>query len=110
MFDLDLVYYPWGDSQWRPYFLAGVGWASFRFDDPQGTPIKDTTIVMPFGFGLKYRYQPQIALRFDVIDNLAFSSETVDTMHNVSFSFGVDIHFGGRRRSYFPWHPGAQSF
>lgn len=110
MFDLDLLYYPWGDSRWRPYFLLGVGWAGFRFDDAQGTPIKDVTVTTPFGLGLKYCYRPQIALRLDVIDNLAFSSETVDTMHNVSVSFGVDFHFGGRRRSYFPWHPGVQPY
>ena len=108
MYDLHLLYYPWGDARWRPYFSAGLGWAEFRFEDDQRRSFKDTTIQIPFGVGLKYYWRNWLALRIDVLDNLAFSSEHVDTMHNLSCTCGVEVHFGGSRRSYFPWNPGAQ--
>jgi hypothetical protein len=28
-------------------------------------------------------------------------------MHNVSLSGGVEVHFGGPRRTYFPYHGGG---
>ncbi len=106
VWDLDLLYYPWGDSAWRPFFTVGLGWASFRFEDYRNRPIKDTTVQMPFGVGIKYYFRNWAALRVEAMDNLAFSSQTIDSMHNLSLTFGVEIHFGGRRRSYYPWHPG----
>jgi len=104
--DLDLLYYPWGDSAWRPFFSWGLGWGSFRFVDERNRPIKDTTFMMPFGIGLKYYFRNWLAQRVDALDNLAFSSQTVDAMHNLSLTFGMELHLGGPRRSYFPLAPG----
>jgi hypothetical protein len=108
--DIDLLYYPWGDSAWRPFFSWGLGWGSFRFVDERNRPVKDTTVSMPFGVGVKYYFRNWLALRVDALDNFAFSSQTVDSMHNLSLTFGIELHLGGTRRSYFPWHPGIQPF
>lgn len=107
MWDVDLLYYPWGDSAWRPFVSLGIGWSSFRFEDHLGRPVKDTTLQMPIGIGLKYYFRNWAALRVDATDNFSFSSQTIDTMHNFSLTVGVEFHFGGRHRSYFPWHPGT---
>jgi opacity protein-like surface antigen len=103
--DFSVLYYPWGDSRWRPYALLGLGVANFHFEDHQGSYYNKTLIGMPFGAGIKYQYHPNFVLRSEVLDNLAFGDEVLDTMNNVAVTISMEYRFGGRRRSYFPWHP-----
>ncbi len=102
--DVALLYYPWGDSAWRPYLLAGVGFANFRYVNDLGRAIDDTALTIPLGFGLKRYYSPWFTLRFDAVDNWSLSGGHLDSMHNFSLMAGVEFRFGGRRPSYFPWH------
>ena len=106
--DVSLMYYPWGDARWRPYAQAGLGLASFRFTDARQNRYNEILFEMPLGVGLKYQSTPWLAWRLDATDNLAFAAAGLDTMHNVSLSAGIEVHFGGRRASYFPWYPGGQ--
>jgi hypothetical protein len=101
--DADLLYYPWGDSRWRPYASLGLGLDDFQFRDANGTFIDKTLFALPVGIGVKYFWQNWLALRVSVTDNVAFGSGPLDTMHNVSLTGDVEVHFGGRRTSYFPW-------
>lgn len=102
--DLSLVHYPWGDSQWRPYLSAGLGFDTFRFEDDADQRVHQTLLAMPLGGGLKYYYNPWFTIRFDACDNIAFGDEPLDTMHNFSLMIGAEYRFGGTRMSYFPWH------
>ena len=102
--DIELLYYPWGDSRWRPYFTAGVGMATFRFTDDQNRVIHESLLSMPFGVGFKYYYSPWCSFRFDLVQNFASGSHTLDNQANMSLMAGVEFRFGGRRPSYFPWH------
>ncbi len=103
--DVDLLYYPWGDSRFRPYLLLGLGMATFDYVDLQGMERDAVLLGMPFGGGLKYQAHPRLAFRLEVLDNLAFENDRLDTMHNVSLSFGLELRYGGTRRVYFPWQP-----
>jgi hypothetical protein len=105
LWDADVLYYPWGDSHWRPFVSLGVGVASFRFDDQNGQRINSVLFQLPFGIGLKYYFQKCLALRFSAMDNLAFGHGELDTMHNFSVTAGVEAHWGGRPTSYYPWNP-----
>ena len=61
---------------------------------------------MPFGFGLKVRcIRDWLALRLEMLDNVAFGSAGLDTMHNITLTGGVEVRFGGPRKSYWPWNP-----
>jgi hypothetical protein len=106
-YDINLLYYPLGDSRWRPYAGVGLGGANFRFDDESGQHLDETLFQLPLQIGVKYMYRKWLAVRFDLTDNLAFGGDSLDTMHNLSLSSGVEVHFGGSRRSYFPWNPSA---
>ncbi len=108
--DVELLYYPWGDSKWRPYATVGLGVANFRFTDAAQRRFDDTLIQLPVGFGVKYLFRKWLSLRFDVLDNIALRGSGLDTMHNWSVTTGVEVRFGGRRHSYFPWNPGKTHF
>lgn len=102
--DVELLYYPWGDSTWRPYLTIGLGQATFRFTDDQNRSIHESLLSMPIGCGFKYFHSPQTTIRFDLVENFAFGSHTIDNQANLSLMAAVEFHFGGRRPSYFPWH------
>ncbi len=99
-YDLNTLYYPWGDARWRPYFSWGLGVANFYFTDELGTGHFETLFSMPFGVGVKYQFRHWLVLRFDAKDNLAFAGSGLDTMHNLSFTLGVEVRFGGRHPRY----------
>jgi hypothetical protein len=102
--DVSLLYYPWGDSRWRPYLSAGVGVANFRFVDDQGFFINDSAFGLPLGIGVKTYYCNWMSLRFDLVDNIAFGTNQLSSMHNFSLMAGVEFRFGGKHPpSYFPW-------
>ncbi len=91
--DLNVLYYPWGDAGWRPYFSAGLGTASFRFRDGDGTQYAETLLHAPVGVGVKYLVDQWMVVRFDATDNLAVSGSGLDTMHNYSFTIGLEARF-----------------
>jgi len=105
--DLNLLYYPWGDAEWRPFASVGLGFANFRFEDANQVLVDDSLLTIPLGVGVKHFYRPWLALRTSLMDNLSIGSRGLGTMHNVSLSFGVEVHFGGPRRTYFPYHGGG---
>jgi opacity protein-like surface antigen len=105
LWDLSLLYYPWGDSRCRPYVGAGLGIASFEFYDDEDVFRTNTLLGLPVGGGVKFQLSPALAVRAEALDNIAFGNSGLDTMHNVSFTLGLELRFGGTRPSYYPWQP-----
>lgn len=104
--DINLLYYPWGDARWRPYLLVGVGVANFSFVDEAGIHYDTTLMGLPLGGGIKYALRQWLALRAELLDNMAFGNHGIKTQHNVSLTLGVEVHWGAITRSYWPWNPG----
>ncbi len=104
--DINLLYYPWGDARWRPYLLMGAGVANFSFMDENGVHYDTTLVGMPVGGGLKYALRQWLALRAELLDNMAFGNHGIEAQHNVSLTLGVEVHWGAITRSYWPWNPG----
>jgi len=102
-YNANLLYYPWGDARWRPYLTAGLGLANVRFYDERGTRFAEALPHLPLGLGLKYQLTRCLALRFEFLDEFVLSSAHIRTMHNLSITGGVEVHFGGWRRRYFPY-------
>jgi hypothetical protein len=103
-FDASLLYYPLGDARWRPYLTAGFGITGYRYTDDEHQIIRTSALALPWGVGLKYLLTRHTAIRFEVIDNFSLpAGSKADMMHNISFTGGVEIHFGGRRTSYGSW-------
>lgn len=105
LWDIGLVIYPWGDTNFRPYLLAGVGAARIDFTDRLDVRWADTVFEVPLGVGVKYRWCDRLALRIDVTDNVVIGGQ-FDTIHDLSFTGGVEVLFGGPRVAYWPWNPG----
>jgi hypothetical protein len=101
--DVDLVYYPWGDTRVRPYFQLGLGLSRVGSIRPDGTDHEATLLGMPFGMGVQFMQTHWLAWRLEVTDNLAFGSEGFDTMNNVVLTGGMNIRLGAKPNSYWPW-------
>jgi hypothetical protein len=106
--DINLLYYPLGDARWRPFVSLGLGTTKISFYDREDAYYGGVLVSLPFGVGLKYRWREWLALRCDIMDNLAFGRGPFNTMNNVSYTGGVEIRFGGLRKTYYPWHPSRQ--
>ena len=106
VFDVQGLYYPWGNTRFRPFLAVGLGFTDLDFVDDRGRAIHDLVFSMPFGAGIKYRWDAHLAFRAELLDNVAYASGDADVMHNVSFTAGLEYRFGAKsRRSYWPWNP-----
>ncbi|MCA9232343.1 MAG: hypothetical protein KDA57_16970 [Planctomycetales bacterium] len=101
--DIDLIYYPWGDSKVRPYGLLGIGAAQIDFLDDAGVTHDATLATMPMGVGVQFHQWPWLMWRMEVLDNLSFGDNGLSTLHNVSITAGMEIRLGARPASYWPW-------
>jgi hypothetical protein len=105
LFDTSLLWYPTGDSRWRPYFCVGLGFQHFNFHDHNFQVVNTSAFSMPIGIGIKWMYTPWIVLRLELTENLAFGNDEIDMMHNGALTAGMEVRFGGPRPSYWPWNP-----
>lgn len=105
--DTDFLWYPWGDTQWRPFFLLGLGLVDYKFVADTGYQVHQTAFEAPFGVGLKYRHNNHWIFRLDVTDNFTFASGGgLSAMNNISILGSLEAHFAiGPKRSYWPWNP-----
>jgi len=101
--DIDFVYYPWGDTRVRPYFQLGLGLTEVGTvrEDGQGKEV--VLLSMPFGVGVQFPLTHWLAARLEILDNLAYGNDGVDTMNNFSFTAGMELRLGARPQSYWPW-------
>ncbi|MCA9257859.1 MAG: hypothetical protein KDA61_01610 [Planctomycetales bacterium] len=104
--DVNVVYYPWGDSKVRPYCLWGVGMAEVGSVRTDGTGQEAVLVGMPFGGGVRIAQSRQITWRLEAINNMAFGSDGLSTLHNLSLTLGMEIRLGARPKSYWPWRTG----
>lgn len=98
-----IMYYPLGDSRWRPFFTAGLGWSDFYFYDDFHHRHIDTLFLFPYGVGLKYLWNDHWALRIDLIDELTLGGNTTSTFHYVALTAGLEFRYG-KRLLHMPWH------
>jgi len=104
--DVDILYYPWGETRLRPYFLTGMGLSNISFTDRLDQNYQTTSLSLPLGMGVKYLCSQQLSVRVDLLDDIALSSNHLQTQQNVSLTAGVELRFGGSRKVYWPWDPG----
>jgi hypothetical protein len=111
LWDVSFVYYPLGDTRLRPYLTIGVGTVRMSFVDRLDREFAEISLGMPVGFGLKYRCNDWLAVLCEFTDNVAFTGgKGLNTMHELSLVGGMEIRFGGSRRSYWPWNPSRYSW
>lgn len=99
MYDLSLMYYPWGDSKVRPYYRFGLGMTDIDFITPAGIREDNTMFSLPIGVGIKYQTKRWVALRAEAADYITFSQNSASHMQNFTLTFGMEWRFGGRPNS-----------
>ncbi|WP_428308194.1 hypothetical protein [Lacipirellula sp.] len=108
--DVNLIYYPWGDTRVRPFFVSGIGISQIGSLHNDGGPLEANLLGTPFGLGVQFQQTPWLVWRAEIMDNLAWGSEGVSTTHNVSFTAGMNIRYGARKPSYWPWRTSRHSW
>ena len=96
IYDLSMMFYPWGDSKVRPYYRFGIGLTDIEYVNTYDLEQDATLFTIPFGFGIKYQSQRWMAWRAELIDNLAFGQSGTGTLSNFTLSFGAEWRFGGK--------------
>ncbi len=85
------MWYPWGDSRWRPFATLGMGYADMRFYDEFARFNHPTMFTVPVGGGLKYRATDAFALRFDLIENIVLDGgRQSDTMNTLLIAASIE--------------------
>jgi hypothetical protein len=102
---VSLMYYPWGDSLFRPYWRVGMGATEVDYPTDQGHRRDETLWTFPIGVGLKYPIRRFLAARAEFTDQLALGNDGVATQHDLTLTFGLEWRFGVHPRSYWPWNP-----
>jgi opacity protein-like surface antigen len=101
--DVDVLYYPWRETRLRPYVLAGIGLTDVNFSDRLGEGYHVTCLSLPLGIGVKYLCDDNMALRLDLMDDIAMSNQHLQTQNNLSLTAGLELRFGGSRKIYWPF-------
>jgi hypothetical protein len=102
--DVNLLYYPWGDSRWRPYGSIGLGFAGFHYVNAGDLAIDHTGPSLPIGLGVKYLCRNWLAFRLDLKDNIVFGGNGINATNNWSIVAGAEVHWGSKSSiRYFPW-------
>lgn len=102
---LSLMYYPWGDSLFRPYWRLGMGAMEIDYPTDDGHRRDEMLWTFPVGIGLKYPFRRYLAARAEFTDQLALGNSGVATQHDLTLTFGLEWRFGAHPRSYWPWNP-----
>jgi hypothetical protein len=101
----NFMYYPWGDSKFRPYWRWGLGTTRFDFPTEAGTRRDEWLVTMPIGIGMKYPIRRWLTTRAEFTDQFSIGSDGLPTQHNLSLTFGLECRLGAHPRSYWPWNP-----
>jgi hypothetical protein len=102
---VSLMYYPWGDSLFRPYWRLGIGATEIDYPIDAHHRRDETLWTFPIGIGLKYPIRRYLAARAEFTDQLAVGNDGVATQHDLTLTFGLEWRFGAHPRSYWPWNP-----
>ncbi len=101
------MYYPWGDANLRPFWRLGFGDTKFDIPLESGLRQDEWLFATPFGVGMKYSFRRWLAGRIEFTDQLSWGERGVATQHNLTLNFGLEMRYGAKRKSYFPWNPSS---
>ncbi len=96
LYDVTMLYYPWGDSRTRPYWRFGVGLTDIDFINQAGVREDNTLFTLPVGIGIKHQLRRWLVMRAEVVDHISFAQNSASGMNNFTLTCGLECRFGGR--------------
>lgn len=105
LWSASLMYYPWGDSMFRPYWRCGLGGTEIDYPTDHGARRDEALWTFPIGVGIKYPVRRWLAARAEVADQIGIGNQGVATQHDLTLTLGLEWRFGAHPRSYWPWNP-----
>jgi len=104
LWDSEVLFYPLGDTKWRPFMLFGAGLMDLHFIDRASTRWHQTLFDLPLGLGIKRRLNEHFAVRLDVVDNMTFTrSGSHELTHGITATAGFETRFGGGSSGASSW-------
>lgn len=101
----NMMYYPWGDSYYRPYWRLGIGEMDIDYVLDNGRRHDEQLWAIPIGIGIKYPVRRWLAARAEFSDKIGLGNTGVATQHDFTLTFALEWRFGAHPRSYWPWNP-----
>ena len=101
--DMSLLYYPWGDSRFRPYWRAGLGLTDIEYSNRFNLRQQEFLFTIPFGVGLKYQFRRWFVWRAEFMNNLALGQNETSSINNLTITSGFEWRFGGRPSGQWDW-------
>jgi OmpA-OmpF porin, OOP family len=93
-YNIDALYHFSSDSKWTPYLVAGAGGTHYK------PAIADKDMAtLNAGAGVKYAFNDNFALRFEVRDYLV-GELFQESYHNVQTTLGLAFTLGSKKRAY----------
>ncbi|MFA5394219.1 MAG: outer membrane beta-barrel domain-containing protein [Candidatus Ratteibacteria bacterium] len=89
-YHLDALYHFMPDSKFTPFVVLGVGGAAYNPNISDGD-----MPALNFGIGAKYWLAENVAVRFDLRDNV-IGEVVQEDYNNISATIGISIAFGGK--------------
>ncbi len=105
IYTASMMYYPWGDSYFRPYWRVGIGEMNIDYPMDNGLRRDESLWTFPFGIGIKYPVRRWLAARAELTDELGLGNSGVATQHDLTLTLALEWRFGAHPRSYWPWNP-----
>ncbi len=105
IYTASLLYYPWGDSLYRPYWRCGIGEMDIDFPTDSGHRRDESLWTFPVGMGIKYPVRRWLAARAEFADQIGVGNSGVAAQHDLTLTFALEWRFGAHPRSYWPWNP-----
>jgi hypothetical protein len=100
-----MMYYPWGDSVYRPYWRCGIGGMEIDYPNDDGHRRDETLWAFPIGIGIKYPIRRWLATRAEITDQIGIGNNGVNSQHDFTLTFALEWRLGAHPRSYWPWNP-----
>ena len=87
VYTASMLYYPWGDSFYRPYWRVGIGETDIDYPMDNGHRRQEGLWTFPIGIGIKYPVRRWLAARAELADSIGVGNEGVATQHDITLTF-----------------------
>ena len=83
--------------------MIGTGFARYEFIDDVALNHNTTLVTLPVGGGIQFQHWNWLAWRLEVLDNISLGADGLDTQQSISLTAEMELRFGARPESYWPW-------